>query len=338
MEINTKKSCCKNVHMINYNYGVKIKYKPVMKGIIMMINNEFIERELLSNKDGLNEFFLRSGRDLTKDDLVSVITEAIKRSARQEDFLLNISHDLRGHLNVILSVMQVMNCGNTCIIDKKAKEYMEIVRKNSLKMLKLINNLIDTTKLENNYYVLNKKNIDIVSMIESTVNCIDRYAKQKNIQLIFDTNEEECIMGVDPEAMDRIIMNLLSNAIKFSYNNTSVYIDISVLNAEIRISIRDEGPGIAKKYQEKIFNRFYQMENNRDRDTVGSGIGLDLVHYLVKSMDGEIILNSNEGKGCEFIILLPITKAEEKENHRLNDDKSTKIQMLEIEFSDIYNN
>ena len=71
---------------------------------------------------------------------------------------------------------------------------------------------------------------------------------------------------------------------------------------------------------------------------MGSGIGLDLVHYLVKSMDGEIILNSNEGEGCEFIILLPITKAEEKENYCLNDEKSNKIQMLEIEFSDIYNN
>ena len=318
--------------------GLKIKYIPVMKGIIMMINNEFIERELLSNKDKLNEFFLKSGRDLTKEDLVSVITETIKRNTREENFLLNISHDLRGHLNVILSVMQVINYGNNCIIDKKAKEYMEIVRKTSLKMLKLINNLIDTTKLENNYYVLNKKNIDIISMIESTVNCIDKYAKQKNIQLIFDTNEEECIMGVDPEAMDRIIMNLLSNAIKFSYSNTNVYVDIFVLNSEIRISVRDEGPGIAKKYQEKIFNRFYQMENNKDSDTLGSGIGLDLVHYLVKSMDGEVILNSNEGEGCEFIILLPIRKVEEKENHCLNDEKSNKIQMLEIEFSDIYNN
>ncbi|MFU7517606.1 sensor histidine kinase [Clostridium sp. HCS.1] len=309
-----------------------------MKGIIMMINNEFIERDLLSNKDKLNEFFLRSGRDLTKDDLVSVITETIKKNARQEDFLLNISHDLRGHLNVILSVMQVINYGCTCVTDKKAREYLEIIRKNSLKMLRLVNNLIDTTKLENNYYVLNKKNLDIISMIESTVNCIDKYAKQKNIQLIFDTNEEECIMAIDPEAMDRIIMNLLSNAIKFSYSNTNVYIDIFVLNNEIKISVRDEGPGIAKEYQEKIFNRFYQMENNKDKDTIGSGIGLDLVHYLVKAMDGEIIVNSDEGKGCEFIITLPITNVKETENYCLNDDKSNKIQMLEIEFSDIYNN
>lgn len=303
-----------------------------------MINNEFIERELLSNKDKLNDFFLRSGRDLTKDDLVSVITELLKVNSKQENFLLNISHDLRGHLNVILSVMQIMDHGSIGITDKKAIEYTNIVKRNSLKMLRLINNLIDTAKLENNYYVLNKKNIDIISMVESTVCCIDKYAKQKNIQLIFDTNEEECIMGIDPEVVDRIIMNLLSNAIKFSYCNTNVYIDIFVLSSEIRISIRDEGPGIPKEYHDKIFDRFYQMKKMRDSDAIGSGIGLDLVNYLVKSMDGEITLNSNEGNGCEFIMFFPITTVEEKENYCLNDESSKKIQMLEVEFSDIYNN
>lgn len=324
--------------MINYNYGVKIKYKTVMKGVIMMINKEFIGRELLSNKDKLNEFFLTSGRDLTKDDLLSIIRESINRSARQENFLLNISHDLRAHLNVILSVMQVIDYGCMGTAEKKSREYMEIVKRNGLKMLKLINNLIDTTKLENNYYVLNKKNIDIISMIESTVNCIDKYAKQKNIQLIFDTNQEECIMGIDPQVMDRIIMNLLSNAIKFSYTNTNVYIDIFVLNDEIKISIRDEGPGIKKQHHNKIFDRFYQTGKKTSDDIIGSGIGLDLVHYFVKSMDGEILLNSDEGKGCEFIIIFPIKKVRERENHCLNDEKSNKIQMLEIEFSDIYSN
>ncbi|MDV4151681.1 HAMP domain-containing sensor histidine kinase [Clostridium sp. AL.422] len=303
----------------------------------MMINNEFMERELLSNKDKLSEFFIKSGRNLAKEDLVSIITELIKRNSNQENFLLNISHDLRGHLNVILSVMQMINHGNVSITDKKAIEYMDIVKKNSLKMLKLINNLIDTTKLENNYYVINKKNIDIISMIESTVNCIDKYAKQKKIQLIFDTNEEECIMGIDPEVVDRILMNLLSNAIKFSYANSNVYIDIFVINSEIKISIRDEGPGIAKQHQDKIFNRFYQTKKV-DNHVIGSGIGLDLVSYLVKSMDGEVILNSSEGKGCEFIVIFPIKIVEEKESYCLTDNNSNKIQMLEIEFSDIYNN
>ena len=331
--------CCKNMYMINYKYGVKIKSMAIMKGIIMIINNEFMERELLLNKDKLNEFFMKSGKDLTKDDLVSIIIKAlIKRSSREENFLQNISHDLRGHLNVILSIMQMIDNQNVSITDKKALEYIGIVKRNSLKMLKLLNNLIDTTKLENNYYVLHKKNVDIIYMIESTINCIDKYAKQKNIQLVFDTNKEECIMGINPEALDRIIMNLLSNAIKFSYSNTNIYIDIFVLNNEITITVKDEGPGISEKYHKKIFNRFYQMDKVRDNDVIGSGIGLDLVNYLVKSMDGEIILNSKEGQGCEFVMTFPIRIIKEEENHCLNDENSNKIQMLEVEFSDIYKN
>lgn len=306
-----------------------------MKGNMGMINNEFITRELLLKKDNLDDFFSKRNNSLTNDELIMVITELLNKSSRQDTFLSNISHDLRGHLNVILSIMQCIDYGSISINDKKVLEYMKMVRRNSLKMLKLINNLIDTTKLENNYYVLNMKNIDVISMIESTINCIDKYAKQKNIQLTFDTNEEQCIMAVDPEVLDRIIMNLLSNAIKFSYSNSDIYIDINVI--EESISIKDEGPGISKENQGKIFSRFYQISNNNNRESSGSGIGLDLVNYLVKSMDGEITLNSEENKGCEFIVTFPIAFVEEKEDYCIRDDGS-KIQMLEVEFSDLYNN
>lgn len=302
-----------------------------------MINNEFINRKLLLKKDNLNDFFSKKNNSLTNDELMMVITELLNKSSRQENFLSNISHDLRGHLNVILSIMQCIDYGSVSINDKKVLEYMKMVRRNSLKMLKLINNLIDTTKLENNYYILNMRNIDVISMIESTINCIDKYAKQKNIQLTFDTNEEQCIMAVDPEVLDRIIMNLLSNAIKFSYSNSDIYIDINVSEDSISISIKDEGPGISKENQEKIFSRFYQISNNNNRESSGSGIGLDLVNYLVKSMSGKIILKSEENKGCEFIVTIPITFVEEREDYCIRGDES-KIQMLEIEFSDLYNN
>lgn len=308
-----------------------------MKGIIIMINNEFIGNGLLDNKRDISEIIVNGNFNFTNEEFISIITELIDKNGKQENFLLNISHDLRGHLNVILSIMQCIDYGSISINDKKALEYMTIVKRNSLKMLKLINNLIDTTKLENNYYILNKKNIDIISMIEGTISCIDKYAKQKNIQLIFDTNEEECIMAVDPEAIDRIIMNLVSNSIKFSYSNTNVYINIVVINDEITISVRDEGPGISRQYQEKIFNRFYQVSNKKERENSGSGIGLDLVSYLVKSMNGNINLKSEEGNGCEFIITLPITTVEEQEDFCIRDE-SNKIQMLEIEFSDVYSN
>ena len=169
-----------------------------------------------------------NNRKLSSDEssLMS-INELLKNN---DQYLLNIIHDLRSHLNVITSAAQFMEHNYK---DDKNLKCIEIIKRNSFKMLKLINNLIDSNKIKNNYYKLNKKNIDIVPMIENTISCIEKFASERNINLIFDTNEEECIMAIDPEAIDRVIMNLLSNAIKFSNENSEIYINLLVKDKEI---------------------------------------------------------------------------------------------------------
>lgn len=293
-----------------------------------VFGKDYLSIENFNNSD------ISNNREWDYNELNNKIEKLIDRNLKQEGFLINITHDLRAHLNIILSVMQCIDCGNGKIIDEKAKEYLTMVKRNSLKMLKLINNLMDATKLENNYYELNKTNIDIVSMVEGTINCIDKYAIQKNIHLIFDTNKEECIIAVDPQVIDRIIMNLISNAIKFSPRDKNIYINLLITSKEVNISIRDEGPGISEDEKGKIFNRFYQVSKRKDSDQAGSGIGLDLVNYLTKSHGGSIVLNSEYGLGAEFIVTLPITNIDE--SNLIIQNHSSKIEMLEIEFSDIY--
>lgn len=266
---------------------------------------------------------------------ISVEVEELQKKIRfQEDFLLNISHDLRNPLNVILSVLQCMKYVENDATEKR-EEYLSIIKRNSLKMVKLINNLIDTTKMEREYFTLKKQNLDIVSFIEGAIVSIDKYAEQKNIQLIFDSNKEKCITAFDPEAMDRIILNLLSNAIKFSDLGGNVWINIYSNDEFVNISVRDNGPGISKEDQEYVFNRFVQTSNSKNSEQSGSGIGLDLVRYLVKLHDGNIKLISDEGVGSEFIITLPIKIDSniESENRLL---PNRRIEQLEIEFSDIY--
>jgi signal transduction histidine kinase len=201
-------------------------------------------------------------------------------------------------------------------------------------VVKLIDNLIDTTKLEGNYYKVNKKNLDIINIIEGIVVSVDKYAKQKKIELIFDTNVEECIMAVDPECIDRIIMNLLSNAIKFSNEGSHVLVCIFVDKENIKISIKDEGQGISPKDQEFVFNRFVQA-NQGNNESKGSGIGLELVSHLTKLHGGNISLKSELDVGSEFIITFPINKINiDDESYELV--KRNKIDQLEVEFSDIY--
>ncbi|AQS02668.1 sensor histidine kinase [Clostridium beijerinckii] len=297
---------------------------------VNILKDNQIDRENILNRNDLIK--------LSKDELVSKLINLSESKKNQEDFILNISHDLRSPLNIILSVLQCYKDDYKDIKRYgKCQDHMDVIKRNSYKILKLVNNLIDTTKLEKNHYSIKRENLDVINLIEWNISSIDKYAKQKEISLVFDTNVEECIMAVDPEAIDRIIMNLISNAIKFSPKGSNIYINAWKSINQLTISVRDEGIGIPKEEQNTIFNRFVQSSRNKKSENSGSGIGLDLVRYLTQAHNGSIELKSEENSGCEFIIKLPIERLQDDENNR---DKClnirSKVEVLEVEFSDIY--
>lgn len=273
--------------------------------------------------------------ELSKEEMILLIEKLQEKQEIQENFMMNISHDLRSILNIIMSANHMLECikdRENVNCNSKEREYLSIMKRNSYKMLKLIDNLIDITRLENRYFKINKENIEIVSFLENTMGSIDKYAKQKDITLIFDTNKEECIVGVDPQALDRICINIISNAIKFSPIGSFIYVTLMIDDENVKISIVDNGLGISKDDQKKIFERFNQGSKKSEYN--GSGIGLDLVKSLVELHDGEITLKSELNKGSDFTVILPNTRLE-KEEVKFNDERD-KVQLLEIEFSDIY--
>ncbi len=276
--------------------------------------------------------------NLSKIELIKLVHDLKRTKDLQENFLLNISHDLRSPINVILSVLQCLKYekeSNDDVIISKRKEYRDIIRRNSLKIIKLIDNLIDSSKLEKNFYNLKRYNIEIIGLIESVVTSIEKYAEEKDISVIFDTNVEEFECAVDPAAMDRIVMNLLSNAIKFSPKHGKILVYVQVKDEIIEISVKDEGIGIPKEEQKDIFNRFVQSSQNKKNEYSGSGIGLDLVNYLVKAHGGNIKLESDLGCGSNFIVTLPITILDiEKKDYEVG--RRSRVEQLEVEFSDIY--
>lgn len=299
-----------------------------------------VEIDVLKDDETAKEHVLIKGElaKLSKEELINKLIKLSEGKNAQEDFILNISHDLRSPLNIILSVLQCykeeykdIGKANEC------KEHIDIIKRNGYKILKLINNLIDTTKLEKKHYNIIRENLDIINLIEWNISSMDKYAKQKSISLVFDTNVEDCIMAIDPEAIDRIIMNLISNAIKFSPQGSCIYINVWKSINQVTISIKDEGIGIPKDEQNTIFNRFVQSSKNKKNENSGSGIGLDLVRYLTKAHNGSIELRSEDNSGSEFIIKLPIEIIEYNEtskNKCLN--TKSKVEVLELEFSDIY--
>ncbi len=311
------------------------KVKRITKGDLKMVEVNILKDNQIDRENILNRNDLIK---LSKDELISKLINLSESKKNQEDFILNISHDLRSPLNIILSVLQCYKDDYKDIKKYgKCQDHMDVIKRNSYKILKLVNNLIDTTKLEKNHYSIKRENLDVINLIEWNISSIDKYAKQKEISLVFDTNVEECIMAVDPEAIDRIIMNLISNAIKFSPKGSNIYINAWKSINQLTISVRDEGIGIPKEEQNTIFNRFVQSSRNKKSENSGSGIGLDLVRYLTQAHNGSIELKSEENAGCEFIIKLPIERLQDDENNR---DKclniKSKVEVLEVEFSDIY--
>lgn len=291
--------------------------------LVKQNQQENIKRKLKTELEGLS-----------KEEVIEKYMDLYENKIAQEDFILNISHDLRSPLSVILGILQ---CYKNEYDELKAEEHMNIVKRNCYKILKLINNIIDSTKLQQRHFKINRQNIDIINLIEWNISSIDKYAKIKNISLVFDTNVEECIVAVDISSFDRIIMNLISNAIKFSKENSCVFINTWKEEKYITISVKDEGIGIPQNEQKTIFNRFIQSTKNNRNEYSGSEIGLDLVFNLVKAHGGVVELTSTEGLGSEFRIKMPIVKVEDsmkKDKHSM--DLSSKVDIFEVEFSDIY--
>ncbi|MGL5330581.1 MAG: sensor histidine kinase, partial [Peptostreptococcaceae bacterium] len=214
---------------------------------------------------------------------------------------------------------------------------LNIIRQNCYRLLRIVNNIIDIAKVDSGFMNLQLKNIEIVSLIESLVLSIVPYAKSKNLEVLFDTQEEEIVMSVDPNKIERIILNLLSNAIKFSKKHGQILCNINKENDTLVISIKDNGIGIDKENLDKIFEKFAQVEDTFIRKNEGSGIGLALVKSFVDLHGGSIEVDSKVNEGSIFTIKLPIQLLEGESIHICDLDCMQEDSMsTSIEFSDIY--
>jgi signal transduction histidine kinase len=218
-------------------------------------------------------------------------------------------------------------------------KYINIVKQNCRRLLRLVNNIIDVTKVDAGFMGLHLQNVNIVSLIEKITMSVAEYAKAKNINVIFDTSIEEKTIAVDPDKIERIILNLLSNAIKFTERNKDIHVSVYELNKELIISIKDSGKGIPSEKISQIFERFNQINDILSRSHEGSGIGLSLVKAFIEMHDGVIEVESELEKGSLFTIKLPIKVIEsikEKPYSSYVEESDLYVERLHVEFSDIY--
>ena len=207
---------------------------------------------------------------------------------------------------------------------------------NCHRLIKLINNILDISKIESGLYELNLRNYNIVKVIDDIVESVSEFTKLKNIQLIFDTEVEELVIALDGYKFDRILLNLISNAIKFSITGEVILIKLVEKNDQtISISITDQGIGIAPHNIEDIFQKYTQVNRDLNRISEGTGLGLPLARSMAELHGGSLRVESALGRGSTFTIELPIRMVDAVS---VEEDANSvhRAEIIKYEFSDIY--
>ena len=327
---------------------------PVLESKILRIDGQEVDVEVASTRIDYNGegAILSVIRDVTKrkkaDEAIQAMMEengillqkAIESEKSKTEFFTNISHEFKTPLNVILGIIQLFNLqmdSKKSVDSDSYNKYIQMMRQNCYRLLRLINNLLDITKIDSGYLELNFKNHNIINIIEDVTLSVAEYAKNKGISIIFDTEVEEKVMCCDEEKIERIILNLLSNAIKYNKDTGNIYVNIYDENENILISVKDTGIGIPEDKLGEVFERFKQVDTSLHRINEGSGIGLALVKSIVEKHGGEISVSSVYGDGTEFIVKLPVTVLpEEDKKTSCNYSVNSLVERIDIEFSDIY--
>ena len=255
----------------------------------------------------VNERTNKLRKEMEKNE--QLFKKVLSLEQNKNNYFVNLSHELRTPLNVLSSINQLIKeftKKDNFITPEKLSYYMGIMDRNCSRLLSLINNLIDHTKIENNSYIINKKDEDIVYLVEETVLDMKDYIEEKGLELIFDTDVEEKVIRCDKVDIERCIINLVGNAVKFTHEGGLIEVLLQDLDDKVKIIVKDNGIGISEENQKVIFDRFNQVVDESSEQKGGSGLGLTITKQLITLHNGEIYVESEVGVGSEFIIILPV--------------------------------
>lgn len=249
-------------------------------------------------------------------------------------FIMNISHEIRTPLTLIITPL--------LSLIKEDKEphrqgIYEIIRKNSERILHLINQMMDLRKIDKGQMVMRMCQTDMVGFINEEYELFRQQALAKNIDFEYQHDSEELPVWIDRNNFDKVIINILSNAFKFTPTAGHILLSLTHTDHHAYISIKDSGIGIPKDKLETIFQRFYQSPSDPNDRNIGTGIGLDLTRSLVELHYGSISARNNEGEkgskfehGSEFIIRIPLGKDHLKPEELIDEEEVKEKQNLEL--------
>ncbi len=321
-----------------------ITSKKLMKEHVMneRLSREKYEQELITRKllEAQNIELERSVFERTRE--ISMQKEELEIQAEKiqeidkikSRFFANISHEFRTPLTLIQSPIKKRLSEAT---DPKDVREFSIIYQNSTRLLQLVNQLLDLSKIESGSITLRASKTELITTLKPMVEAFQSLAEVKMENFIIDFPALAIPIYADHEKLEKVINNLLSNAFKFTPQGGEINVTIRSLSKNenfkegyVEIQVKDSGIGIAKENQQKVFNRFYQVDNSQTRAFDGTGIGLAITKEFVELHKGEIALTSELGNGTSFTVRLPLGNA-----HLLSDEFAEHEQSVQRELDTI---
>ncbi|MGA9047194.1 EAL domain-containing protein [Sulfuricurvum sp.] len=248
---------------------------------------------------------------------LAALNDKLKELDRlKTEFFSNISHEFRTPLTLMLAPLEELLSGRQNLETARMTSDLEIVHRNALRLLKLVNTLLDFSRIEAGRAKAAYEATDLSSLTADLASNFSSASELSALKLIIDCPSMSEWVEVDRDMWEKIVLNLLSNAFKFTHNG-SIHVSTRSENGKAVLRIKDTGIGIDEEELPKLFERFYRVENSQGRSYEGTGIGLSLVHELVKLQGGSIEVTSKLGEGTTFTVYMPLgikhTSSEQKQ-------------------------
>lgn len=239
------------------------------------------------------------------------ITKGFEKLAQankmKTEFVSIASHQLRTPLSAIRWVTELLISGRLGDLNAKQLDYLNDIKHGNERMVRLINDLLDVSRIEMGKFSLQPEPTDIAKIVQGLIKDFEPFAKASNIELSLKTKPYLPLAYVDSQRIGLVIQNILDNAIKYMQGKGKVNIEVSLANPKfIKITIEDTGVGIPQNQQKFIFQRFFRSDNILKRQTIGTGLGLFIAKAIVDASGGKINFKSKENVGSTFWFTIPI--------------------------------
>lgn len=291
----------------------------LLGGLVVIIVLGALALLALREKHEINKALTLKNREIIKqrNEIAKMAKKADKATEAKFKFFTNISHEFRTPLTLILSPVEDMLKGD---VSFELKKDLNLIRKNAVRLLKLVNQLMDFRKIESQKMVLQAAERDVLIFIKDIANSFDRLALSREINFSVKTELKELKLYFDANKLDKVLFNLLSNAFKFTKDGGKIILTVELTDASDMavITVEDDGKGMSPEDVNFVFDRFFSGTTQNDLST---GLGLALSKEFVKLHKGEITVVSEKWKGTKFVITLPLGRKHLKESEIVRQDE-----------------